>query len=441
MDPFPQPASLNTLSQPLAGLLGGFTRFRAASDEPPLFTRIERLGDVGQVWTNVGRRKRAPHVRESVEGAGVGLSDADAAVRAKAEALERYCACVFGPEQFVRASANELGKAALDLSLVPRCSATELSNLRCPLLAPDKSAPIRWVKGISLFDGRQVYLPVVMVYLYAGMEGPGERIWFPISTGCAAQTTLEAALLAGLLEVVERDAISLTWLQQFSLPRLELDHLSGELASFWERYQRGCSELEYMFFDATTDIGIPTVYGLQLSPANRRVTTLVSCSTALDPAKAVMGAVREMAAGRIAFRQPRTAPENLEEFTEIFHGASYMARAEQAGAFDFLVYSGRRRLLSEMPSLTAPDHKAALRKVLDTLQEKQLEAFAVDLSTDEALRVGMRVVRVLIPRLQPLAFQYRARYLAHPRLYEAPKLMGYPVYPEEQLNRWPQPFA
>jgi len=51
------------------------------------------------------------------------------------------------------------------------------------------------------------------------------------------------------------------------------------------------------------------------------------------------------------------------------------------------------------------------------------------------------VVRVIIPGLQPLSFHYRARYLGHPRLYEAPALMGYPVLREEDLNGWPQPFA
>jgi len=280
-----------------------------------------------------------------------------------------------------------------------------------------------------------------MVYLYAGMEGPGERFWFPISTGCAAHTSLESALLAGILEVIERDAISVTWLQQLPLPRIELDCLPSPLASFWDRYQRSCRDLEYIFFDATTDIGIPTVYGLQISPANKRVTTLVSCSTSLNPAEAVGGAIREMAAGRVAFRQPKPAPENLEEFSEIFHGATHMARAEQAGAFNFLLHSGGKRRLKEIPALETGNVKRDLQMVLERLRQKQLEAFAVDLSTDEALRAGMRVVRVLIPGSQPLAFQYRARYLGHTRLYQAPRLMGYPVYEEERLNHWPQPFA
>jgi ribosomal protein S12 methylthiotransferase accessory factor len=47
----------------------------------------------------------------------------------------------------------------------------------------------------------------------------------------------------------------------------------------------------------------------------------------------------------------------------------------------------------------------------------------------------------VIPGLQPVGFDYRARYLGHQRLYDAPKQMGYPVYAEEDLNPWPQPFA
>jgi ribosomal protein S12 methylthiotransferase accessory factor len=443
MTPGFQTSTLDSLFQPAGGLFNGYTRLRAASDEPALHIRIERMGDVGQVWSNVGRAWRAANVRgrESVEGAGVGLTDAEATVRSRGEALERYSACVFTPDQFIRASAAELGSQALDLNAVPRCSKKELANPRCPLLAPDMHAPIRWVRGVSLLDGRLLYVPAVMVYLYPGFEGPGERIWFPISTGCAAHVSLERALLSAIQEVVERDSISITWLQQLRLPRIELDAMPQALAAIWERYQRASSSLEYVFFDATTDMGIPTVYGLQISHHHRRLTTLVSCCTALDPADAVIGSAREMAAGRIAFQKDRPAPVNFEEFTEIFHGASYMARAEQAGAFDFLLHSGSTTRLSEMAAIAPGDERQRLQAVLERFRRKQLEVVAVDLSTDEALRAGMRVVRVVIPGLQPVSFHYCARYLGHPRLYQAPSSMGHPVHQENDLNQWPQPFA
>jgi len=103
--------------------------------------------------------------------------------------------------------------------------------------------------------------------------------------------------------------------------------------------------------------------------------------------------------------------------------------------------SGSRRLLSEIPALEADGEKALLTSTLNRLREKGLDAFAVELSADEALRSGFRVVKAIIPGLQPVSFNYRARYLGHPRLYKAPAQMGYESHAEEHLNHLPQPFA
>jgi ribosomal protein S12 methylthiotransferase accessory factor len=427
-------------TQSTGGLLGGHTRFRAHSDEPRIITQVVGLGAINQVWGHPeGPIKRGRRV--SVDGTGAGL-DADEALRpAQGEALERYCTAVYTKDQFLTATAEELGGEALDLDTIPRCSKTELADVRCPLVAPDKKAPIRWIRGLSLLDGRLVYLPAVMVYLYTGFVTPGERICVQITTGCAAYTSIERAVLAGILEVVERDAISITWLQELSLPRIEVDHLPQVIRRYWDCYQRSSTQLEYAFFDATTDIGIPTVYGLQVSPANKSATTLVSCSAELDPALAVAKVIRDMGACRIAFRRPRQIPKKWQEFTELFHGAAYMAQASQASAFDFLLCSEHKRPLSHIRSLDCGNDKQNLQNILEVFRRKKLQVYAVELSTDEALRSGIRVVRVLIPGLQPFSFHHCARYLGHQRLYEAPKLMGYAVLPEQKLNHWPQPFA
>ena len=97
--------------------------------------------------------------------------------------------------------------------------------------------------------------------------------------------------------------------------------------------------------------------------------------------------------------------------------------------------------LKDMPDLRMDDPRKVLRRLLDTLQEACLDAFAIDLTTDEALRAGMRVVRVVIPGLQPFSFHSRAQYLGHPRLFELPQRMGYHSLAEKELNQWPQPFA
>ncbi|PWT89852.1 MAG: hypothetical protein C5B54_08245 [Acidobacteria bacterium] len=427
---------MHDLIQPIGGLMTRGILFRAEGDEPKVLVQTIQFGDLGGIWPNLRGDLQA-----GVAGAGTGLNDEQALVPAIGEAIERYCSSVYNKEQFITATAGELGQRALDLDTIPRCSSTELAHPKCRLVTPDKDAPIRWIEGISLFDGRPVFLPVVMVYLFSGYTSQAERIYYPISTGCAAHVSFERALLNAILEVIERDAISVIWLQKMTLPRLEIDRLPMPLATYWELYQRGSRELEYIFFDATTDIGVPTVYGLEVSHTNPTFTTLVHCSTALDPADAVVKVMRDMGSGRVPYRHPRSIPESWDDFIDVSHGAAYMARPEQAHAFEFLRGSGNRRALSHLPNVSSEDDNQNLQTVLELLRRKGMEVFAVDLSTDEALRSGLRVVRVLIPGLQPIGFNYRARYLGHQRLYDAPKNMGYPVHAEKDLNSWPQPFA
>jgi ribosomal protein S12 methylthiotransferase accessory factor len=434
------PCNLASIAQPVGGLCTLGARHSAESDEPKLTTQIVRLGDVGQVFPNV-RKKLQANSPVAINGRGVGVDPQQTLIPALGEALERYCTCAFTNQQFIWATARELGSDALDLDSIPRCSRAELAHPRCPLIAPDKYAPLRWVRGLSLRNGRPIYLPLVMVYIYTGFASPGERIWVQITTGCAAHTTLERALVAAILEVVERDAISLTWLQQLPLPRIEVDYLPSQLAPCWELYQRSSKELEYTMFEATTDLGLPTVYGLRVSRPNSNLTTLVSCSTAIEPADAVAKVMCDMAACPISFRKPSSAPASWDNFTELLHGARFMAHAKQSHAFDFLLHSGRRQTLSSMLSLHNPTKISPLQLVLDQLARNHFEVYAVDLSTDEALNSGMRVVRVVIPGLQPFSFHYRAQYKGHARLYDAPRRMGYTARREEQLNEWPQPFA
>ncbi len=433
--------NLHQLADPDHGLFGAERSLRSKSDEPAAVLHITNLGDLGQVWDHIPKLDAPPHRHSTLVGTGTGLREQDAILRSRAEALERYCSYVYHKEQFITASSEELGDEALDLAVIPRCSETELSHQRCPLVAPNKKARIRWVRGVSLQTGQLVYLPVTMVYLYTGFVTRDERICVQITTGCAAHTSLERALISGILEVIERDAIAITWLQELSLPRIELQEVAPDLVAHWKAYQQSSSDLEYLFFDATTDVGIPTIYGLQVSQTNDRVATLVSCSASLNPVTAVAKVMNDMAAVREAFRMPRPVPDRAEDCEQLFQGANYMAQRDKSGCFNFLRGSGKARALSELPSLEMKDERKTLASILALLRSKGFTVYAVEISTDEALRAGMRVVRVIIPELQPFSFHYRAQYLGHPRLYNAPKLMGYPVLEESQLNHWPQPFA
>jgi ribosomal protein S12 methylthiotransferase accessory factor len=346
---------------------------------------------------------------------------------------------VYDERQFRWASADDLGGEALDLDSLPRCSPTELADAACPIIPPDRSAPIRWMRGLSLRTGEPCWVPAVLVYTHFSSHR-AERFTIPISTGAAAHPDPATAVCGALCEVIERDAISLTWLQQLALPRIDLDTVGSHLRRYLD-VSTDC-DMTIELFDATTDIGIPTVYGVSIAPDHPRCRTVVSCATSLDPQAAATKAICETVSVRMALHNTIRPPsKDVRTFTGVSDGAAYMCAPERARAFDFLLDTPRRRRLSEMPTLATGDPTADLRLLCSRLADCGMDGYVVDLSTDEALRTGMTVVRVVVPALQPLSFHYRARFLGHPRLLRAPARMGYPTMPEAELNSWPQPFA
>ncbi|GAA2707309.1 YcaO-like family protein [Actinoplanes palleronii] len=428
---------LRDLVSPLGGLVNNVYQLPVESSDPPLAVFSADLGDVSTVLPNLC----GPDCLGTLDGTGTGVDPERSAIVGIAEGLERYANCVYDDRQLRWATADELaaeGAAALDLDSLPRCSPAELEDPHSPLVLPERTARMRWIRGLDLATGTPSWVPASLVFMHFSAHD-GERITNPISTGAATHPDPAVAVRGALCEVIERDAISLTWLHELPLPRIELDTVGPEL----QRYLDLCAgrDVEIQLYDATTDLGIPTVYGVSIARNHPTCRTVVSCATSLDPQTAAAKAICETVSVRIALRGAQAPSEDVRTFTGVSDGAAYMAMPERAAAFDFLLTSPARRRLSEMPVLSTGDATADLRLVLDRLAERDMAAYLIDLSTDEAIRAGMTVVRAVVPGLQPLCFNYRARYLGSPRLYRAPVAMGYPSRTEASLNAWPQPFA
>ena len=417
------------------GLFQSVRQFGSRPGEVKLSTHLVDMGDSRpglQAWKNP---------RHSITGSGVELYGSDSALIAAVEALERYSASIWRKAQIRTECADALGADALDLDSLPKCSLAERNHQTCRLVPPLKTVPIPWVRGVSLLTGKAVWVPAALVYLSRDLVGPAGPFCHSLSTGCAAHTSYILALLSAVLELVERDAISLVWLQKLTIPKIILDGIPQQLAPYWERCESSSISVEYAFFDATTDLGIPVVYGVQINPVSDRVRTLVTCSASPDPAVAIAKNIRDMAGLRLAFRNRHAVPDSWDNYSDPFDGATHMAHSDRAHAFNFLLHSPGEVRLSDIPAMPATDPHSLLRNVLQRFWDGGMEVYAVDLTTDEAIRSGLKVVRAIIPALQPLSFEYRARFLGHPRLYDAPQRMGYSVLSEERVNFWPQPFA
>jgi len=430
--------SIYDLCQPFGGLMSYPHKLSVGLGEPRFEIYASGLGDLDQLTIKHGHNMGN---KMDLNGAGGDYERDKAVLKALAETLERYCSTIYREEQFIWAAAEEL-EDAFDLDTIPVCSDEEVAHPLCPIRKPNKQEKIRWVRGVSLTHGKPVWVPAVMVYLYIPYKNDAERFWLPISTGCAIHTSYEQALINGILEVIERDAISLTWLHKLPLMRIEFDIES--LSPWAQAYMRENEKYPYVktyYFNATTDLGIPTIYSVQISEHNKKLHTVVMCTTELDPEVALTKIVREAASVRIALQHKESQTSEVDRFMSVFDGALYMGASEMKEHFDFLLKSEGVYPFSQFRNLSTGQADKDLKYLLSVLQDNGHEVIAVDLTTDEASRSGLYAVRVIIPGLQPLSFSLRARYLGHKRLYTAPEIMGYGRRTEQMINPMPQPFA
>ena len=329
-------------------------------------------------------------------------------VVAIAEGAERYSGFHFN-RSMTWASRRELDGAVLDLSRIPRCSASELSAPGCPLLELDPDAPMRWIRGIDLVSGIAIWVPAIMVCYFLRDAARSERFWNRLSTGYAAHTDPVEALVRGICEVIERDAIAVSWLQKLPLPVIAEGILSDETVGMLDWSRRHF--IDSYLFDATTDMAVPAAFCLQIAPHDQRAAQTLGCATGRSIRSAAQHALLEACTSRSSFYTDEELPANFADFKMVSDGARYMAEPARAGAFGFLVDGARHRVAPARRSLPA-DSRETLAWLIAMLRRKEMQVIAVDRTTNELRAAGLTAVSVVIPDLQPRATRRSGRLRA-----------------------------
>ena len=421
------------------GLVGRLFRFRF----PPGFERqmhgfTAMLGRPGALHAGVSGIGRE---LGTFTGSGTAVDETTARIRALCEALERYCGVMYASTGILRATWRSLGDRALDSRRLPQCSPRERRRgaARFTLRAPDPDREELWIRGHSLTHQRPLWVPLTTTYM--GLPLPiADHLLFPLSTGLAAGTTFRQAVLSGLCEVIERDSLALFWLHQLRVPRIEVEQpRCGSLRAL--RHSSNTAGTETTLLDLTTDVGVPVVGAIQT--CRRRAPhaiTMAACR--LDGEAAALRVLEEVGSLRVALTEAwdrRVGREafftNADQAPECF-GLLY-AGPDGPARFEFA--TGGAAVAHAFPQFDGGDDPLAA--VIDRLASLGMETIAVDVTTPEVRDLGIVVVRVIVPELMPISFTHHARYLAHPRLYEAPRTLGYGMRSEETITDDPIPFA
>lgn len=373
------------------------------------------------------------------DGASRVLDDVELSyVVATAEAAERYMGRIDFDEP-VWGTADELPGDVMDMNRIPRLSERELAHEHCSIRHYDPKSRIRWTRGLNLMTGKSTWVPLVMA-CYGVPAHDEERFVYRISTGFSVHSDPYAAILGGVMEIVERDAIALTWLQKLPLPPLSPECITADARELLDWAERHF--LPTRLFNATLDLGIPTVYAFQIAPHDPAVRQIIGAGTGHTLEEAAQRCLLELLTSRQCYHSDGELPE-ADAFADfaVLDGARVMARPEQGEAFSFLTddLESRRPSAAADPLPGAPAQ--ALAEVLRRLEAAQMHAYVVDRTTRELEVAGLTGVAVIVPELHPMSLDPLLQFRGHPRLALAPKLMGFESLPEEEQNPWPIPFT
>lgn len=443
------------------GILTSVTRFEHGPGIPEtLTTFIATVADTSRV---------CPWAVNPVGGSAMLLGD-PARVRQAAigEALERYCGNLIATDRLIEASYDDLtrrGECALDPAAVVLYSERQYATPGFPFIPFTRDLRVRWIRGESVTYGTEVWLPASLVYVN-WFSGPFEHeppTNFAIFSGMACGSSREAAMCAGVEELIEREATMVWWA---NLPLLDAVDLTPRLQGIWEGVPTELG-LRGWLIHLDNRFGVPVMAGMvedrraqllttgfaaRADPVEAALKAWSEALTSLETSRDLLdegGIYRaEMAAGRkhAPFIKPWRADRryldsfrpdfrdvcDLESQAQVFLDPRSIARVRNwldppaTRCFDTLPHMQSRSFDSYREPLEAAGH----------------EVLVADLTTADVAACGMSVVRVIVPGLAgnfPAAFPFLGRR----RLQDEAVTLGWRETPlaEEALNGFPLPHV
>jgi ribosomal protein S12 methylthiotransferase accessory factor len=271
----------------------------------------------------------------------------------------------------------------------------------------DPPQRVQFVQAKGLNSGGDPWFPVDLC-LRRATEQQDFAAPLKLSTGCAAAADMDEAILRALLELIERDAAALWWRggrRGRSVP--EQSEAGSAASALLKELRQGQTGRRTWLLNITSDLGIPVIVALSTQTDGFGLAYGFGARTSLHAA--AQAAIFEMC--QVELGQHVIAAKRRES-GDLALNESDLRQLRRAHLLD----SRKCVLLQALPAPdTEPDALptdpvSATGAILTRLDQRGIKAYSLDLTRPE---IGVPVVRVLAPGLQPEPCPYVSERLAH----------------------------
>ena len=405
-------------------------------DEPPNY------------FTNIGI---SGEKRFGYSGSGKSLFSRSATIwPAVGEALERWSLDHFMPNKndLVFCSYKALGVRAVNIMRTAGFS-DDLRAQGHPRydLYFTEDTPFIWTATFSLTKQRTIYAPLQWFSFKQTslLKNKSEPLLSPpITTGAATGQTLPDAILGGILEVIERDAFMIYWLNKISPDRISIEE-STDPELIWIKKIAERYGLEFYFLHLKTDVPVHTILSVVIDRTGVGPAITVDSSTKFEIKSAITASIEGALSLRILVRNLMKTKSELEidtsDLSKFDHNQRllYWSSLKNLPEAEFLIQGSQKSILEfeDFAKQSSSEH-------VDTLVQ-QLRDHGHDviytrlLSKEQRTELGLETVMVKIPTFQPLNLHESMRVFKGDRIASVPKKLG--IVCSGEINQIPHPFA
>lgn len=352
-------------------------------------------------------------------GLGVDNTKKNAMISCLAEALERYCMSYIPLNELCFSTLKKLNKNRTFQEFYTYSEEQYSSNRY--FLNPKKDK-IHWTKIYSVDDDKNwKYWPASLIYLPFELSN---TVAENTSTGMAAGFNISDCIRSGLLELIERDALMINFLQRLNPPEIDISSIGGVNESLINKIKEGYSIKIYKLY---SDICVPIYLSLIWKKEKGKIHYGIGASANLDSDYAINKSLKECLFTYFYSKNimdlRKNNPKDIKALYE-----------------HFLYYQGNHfsELLFESKVEKYKYEKTTLDDVISELKKANIEVYYKELTTSDIFNTKLKVVKVIAPGLIDLNKSHVLPRLGAKRFWDVPRKLGLSV--NQNLSEYPHPF-
>ena len=352
-------------------------------------------------------------------GLGVNEDKKIAMTSCLAEALERYCMSYIPQKEIIKNKKENLKKeSTFDNFFVYSEEQYKSSDM---FLNPN-SENIEWTKIYSINDKHKFkYWPASLIYLPYDLNKPVAEA---SSTGMAAGFTLDECIQSGLLELIERDALMINFMQRLNPPEINIETINGKNLKLIKMIQ---NEYNIKIYKLYSDIKVPIYLSIIYKQERNHIHYGIGACASLNSDYAINKSLKECL------------------FT-YFYSLNIMdvrqtdSRKIKTLYEHFLYYQGDNfsKLLFDSEMLCYKKEIISFDDLMKNLKLQNIDVYYKELTTDDIKGTGIKVVKVIAPCLIDLNKSHLYPRLGATRFFLVPKKLNLKY--SKKLTDMPHPF-